>query len=47
MLRRQHFVVQDGSRKTECGIHVASSDREWDRDLWPEEDDSAVVEATR
>lgn len=35
----------DGTKKTECGIHVEGAERTWDRDLW-EEGKSAVVETS-
>jgi len=30
------LVNKDGSKKTECGIHVAGAEKTFDRDLWPE-----------
>jgi phosphoadenosine phosphosulfate reductase len=35
--RKGRFVGlsnKDGSKKTECGIHVAGAEKTWDRDLW-------------
>lgn len=29
-----NLVNKDGSKKTECGIHVAGAEKTWDRDLW-------------
>eukprot|EP00192_Tetraselmis_astigmatica_P024650 CAMPEP_0117648134 /NCGR_PEP_ID=MMETSP0804-20121206/228_1 /TAXON_ID=1074897 /ORGANISM="Tetraselmis astigmatica, Strain CCMP880" /LENGTH=215 /DNA_ID=CAMNT_0005453687 /DNA_START=214 /DNA_END=858 /DNA_ORIENTATION=- len=37
---------KDGTKKTECGIHVEGAERTWERDLW-EESKSAVVETTQ
>jgi len=36
------LVNKDGSKKTECGIHVAGAEKTFERDLWPES--TAVVE---
>lgn len=42
--RRGRFVNlinKDGSKKTECGIHVAGAEKTFDRDLW---DSGSVIE---
>mmetsp|Transcript_40151 Transcript_40151/g.48654 ORF Transcript_40151/g.48654 Transcript_40151/m.48654 type:complete len:447 (+) Transcript_40151:64-1404(+) len=39
------LVNADGSKKTECGIHVEGAEKTFDRDLW-EEGKSAVKEAS-
>lgn len=41
--RFQGLANQDGSKKTECGIHVDGAERTFDRDLW-EEGNSKVVQ---
>lgn len=49
--RRGRFVGlsdKDGTKKTECGIHVDGAERSWDRDLWggvgnPDDFVSAVI----
>jgi phosphoadenylyl-sulfate reductase (thioredoxin) len=33
---------KDGSVKTECGIHVDGAERTWERDLWVENESSAI-----
>ncbi|KAL1529890.1 hypothetical protein AB1Y20_000819 [Prymnesium parvum] len=34
-----NLVNKDGSKKTECGIHVAGAEKTFDRDLWPDSED--------
>ena len=48
--RFQGLANSDGSKKTECGIHVDGAERTWERDLWGDEEQeiaSAVAPAER
>eukprot|EP00793_Prasinoderma_coloniale_P000744 PRCOL_00003894-RA len=48
--RFQGLANSDGSKKTECGIHVDGAERTWDRDLWGDAEQdiaSAVAPAER
>merc|ERR1712070_1220034 len=45
--RKGRFVGlsnKDGSKKTECGIHVAGAEKTWDRDLWSEDSKVTAIE---
>jgi len=39
-----NLLNADGSKKTECGIHVAGAEKTWDRDLWDAENGGDKVE---
>eukprot|EP00310_Coccolithus_braarudii_P016865 CAMPEP_0183359800 /NCGR_PEP_ID=MMETSP0164_2-20130417/53296_1 /TAXON_ID=221442 /ORGANISM="Coccolithus pelagicus ssp braarudi, Strain PLY182g" /LENGTH=448 /DNA_ID=CAMNT_0025533997 /DNA_START=44 /DNA_END=1390 /DNA_ORIENTATION=+ len=38
-----NLVNKDGSKKTECGIHVAGAEKTFDRDLWDSSDKVATL----
>lgn len=40
--RFQGLANKDGSKKTECGIHVENAEKTYDRDLWGDEEQSIV-----
>ena len=48
--RFQGLANKDGSKKTECGIHVDDAERTFDRDLWGDDEqkiESAVIKVER